>query len=101
MQTETTITLTFNEWHQRWMDTPFRGAIGAEALKLPPGTCCKTSDRETKKLIGDHSPMPLCGRIHKNAPDECVVIGHGDAGDERHFVWTGPKDEFDRIWRCD
>ncbi len=74
---------------QCWLDTPLNAPEDPLRRRaLAPGTCVQS--------------VALCGRVHKNGPDEWIVIGHGwEDTDAEMFVWSGNQYEFAAVWRID
>lgn len=82
-----------------------------DCLNLRPGTAVKTYDPELRALVPPvGSPnvivigsLPVCGLVHKNTPEEVIIIGHGwipDVLDET-FIWKGTRDDMQNAWVID
>jgi len=90
-----TTTFKLDDFVKLWLDTPISPPQDQDMRNmLEPGTC-------VKQWHNGEALWRLCGRVHRNEGNECIVIGHG--GDEKweQFVWRGTRDEFNKTWVID
>jgi hypothetical protein len=79
------------DYAKLYRDTPLAAPADSRNRELlAPGTAVKTSDDK------------ICGKVHTNEGETCIVIGHGwEDWDSERFVWRGTHFDFIRTWLID